>query len=302
MLRSLSKATAAHHQPHHQPRRLSSSCDPGDHVAVSGGSGGCCFWTGWACDQPSCPMGYTAVEEVAKNDGCGWLGRSERTECCTGPGFVACKAKCPVDDDWCWRGCSMRSKGGTLSGGSLQQCEEKCDDENWARRVGFGLDWLNRCFDGCEFWENIICKKGDYLDGNSSKCTPCSSGRWNDQIGSISEESCKPCGSGRYGLSEGAQSKEACTPCSKGKWSNNTGRSNETTTCQACSKGKYLALEGQTSQSACTSCPEGRYNNAVGSPSEDNCVRHSIPKMFVASQPEEATIAIPFRVVREKTC
>ena len=105
-------------------RRLG-SCDPGDHVAASGGDGGCCYWTDWECDQPSCDAGYTAVYEESKNDGCGFFGRSERTECCTGPGFDACKALCNRND-WCWRGCSFRSKGGTANGDSLANCKSEC--------------------------------------------------------------------------------------------------------------------------------------------------------------------------------
>ena len=127
-----------------------------------------------------------------------------------------------------------------------------------------------QCDHGCDYWEDIICVPGDYLKNSAERCTPCPSGRWNSDRGTISVNGCKPCGPGKYGHSTGAQSEDSCTPCTKGKWSKSSGQSSDT--CNDCPKGTYLALEGKTSQSACVECPEGRYNNAEGSPSEGNCV------------------------------
>ena len=114
--------TSSNHHDHLR-RQLASSCDDvGDHVAASGGSGGCCYWTGWAWSTDSCESGYTEVNE----DWNSWKTK-ERKECCRGPGFEACISHCTGSNaDYCHWGCSFRAKGGAFDGLSQADCDSKC--------------------------------------------------------------------------------------------------------------------------------------------------------------------------------
>jgi surface protein len=106
----------------------------------------------------------------------------------------------------------------------------------------------------------LACAAGRYStigEGQTSSvvecANKCSSGKWSDQTGLISDNDCTACTAGRYSIAEiGQNSSTACTTCSAGKWSSKTGLTSDD--CTVCSGGKFSNTTGLSSDSECTEC------------------------------------------------
>ena len=123
------------------------------------------------------------------------------------------------------------------------------------------------------------CGKGKYGSGSaktseSSGCTSCPAGKYNDDTATEDINGCKNCPAGRYSNLVGITAIEGCTACLSGKYSTQTGQTDNF--CQDCPSGFFQANSGQSSckqcatgkasdagQSQCDLCPAGKYQNGI---------------------------------------
>jgi len=170
--------------------------------------------------------------------------------------------------------------------------------------------WISNTTDcvvgqGLEGSECVWCPQSTFSErhptvANTFICTPCSSGRYQLDLGS---STCEECEAGRFSL-DGAVS---CANCDRGTYASETGMSQ----CSACSANQITQDIAATSESQCE-CPSGTYMNAdftacVACPEGMLCSGGSDPPLLLsgfwadASDDEDRDYSV-FRCRDRKEC
>jgi hypothetical protein len=105
----------------------------------------------------------------------------------------------------------------------------------------------------CDY-TNTTCPPGTYSQV-SNACVSCIAGKFQIQVGALSEAACVSCAPGKYSEKVKAFSSNDCIDCVQGKWASKTAADNRTV-CQICSFGQYNLNSASTD---CKFCPKGTY-------------------------------------------
>jgi hypothetical protein len=116
----------------------------------------------------------------------------------------------------------------------------------------------------------IVCPKGKFNPISAQPaCTDCASGKYSENVGSISDQACTNCDTGKYSNESGATTSDSCSSCDAGKFSAAVGAA-VAATCVNCAAGKYSAAPAS---SVCTNCVAGKYNpDTSGNNKVSKCV------------------------------
>lgn len=131
---------------------------------------------------------------------------------------------------------------------------QSCASGKWSTANRQACEWpceLGEYMDSGNGWYDCKACGGGYFGTHGivskSECTPCQSGKVQDQEVA---SACTSCGAGEYAK----EVDEPCEACEAGKYNANA----DQTTCDLCAAGKFLASTGSTTSSDCTSCDAGK--------------------------------------------
>ena len=129
----------------------------------------------------------------------------------------------------------------------------------------------------------ISCPKGKYSEEeritSEQSCVSCEIGRWNDNLGSNTEDDCRDCPSGRYSDIAALTNIQYCKNCEVGFYTNAFAAATEclqcpdgfiseklSTDCDECDKGKWA-----DSRQRCVSCERGKYGDELHQITPSSC-------------------------------